>query len=56
MIENKFEGLAEDRLVAPEAMPMEDMDSEFSLRPMSMGEYIGQEKVKNQLSIYVEAA
>jgi len=56
MIENKFEGLAEDRLVAPEAMPMEDMDSEFSLRPMSMGEYIGQEKVKNQLAIYVEAA
>ena len=34
----------------------EDKKIEGSLRPQHLNEYIGQEKVKNQLSIYVEAA
>lgn len=34
----------------------EDEDIELSLRPESLEEYIGQEKVKENLSIYIEAA
>ncbi len=34
----------------------EDMDIEFSLRPKVLSEYIGQEKVKENMRIYIEAA
>ena len=34
----------------------EDMKIETSLRPMTLDEYIGQEKIKNTLRIYIEAA
>ena len=51
MIEKKFDGAPDSRLVTPETLDMEDVESEFSLRPTTMSEYIGQEKVKNQLSI-----
>ena len=34
----------------------EDSDVEVSLRPKSLDEYIGQEKVKENLKIYIEAA
>lgn len=34
----------------------EDADSEFSLRPRTMDEYIGQEKVKDNLSVFMQAA
>lgn len=43
------------RLVAPEAEP-EDFDSEATLRPKTLEEYIGQEKVKENLRVYLEAA
>ena len=33
-----------------------DNESEFSIRPKSMDEYIGQEKVKESLKIYIDAA
>ncbi len=33
-----------------------DSDVEFSLRPKTLDEYIGQEKVKENLKIYIEAA
>ncbi len=33
-----------------------DTDAEFSIRPKSMDEYIGQEKVKDSLKIYIDAA
>ena len=56
MIEEKFDGAPDNRLVTPETLDMEDVESEFSLRPTTMNEYIGQEKVKNQLSIYIQAA
>ncbi len=34
----------------------QDSDVEFSLRPKTLNEYIGQEKVKENLKIYIEAA
>ena len=34
----------------------EDLKHESSLRPMTLDEYIGQEKIKNTLRVYIEAA
>ena len=45
----------ENRIVAPE-MRGEDADVEPSLRPRTLAEYIGQEKVKENLGIYIRAA
>ena len=45
----------ENRIVAPEYMDM-DSDVERQLRPRTLGDYIGQAKVKENLSIYIEAA
>ncbi len=45
----------ENRIVAPEYTP-EDVDTENPLRPKSLADYIGQEKAKENLSIYIEAA
>ena len=33
-----------------------DSDAEYSIRPKSMDEYIGQDKVKESLKIYIDAA
>lgn len=43
------------RMASPEFNTI-DSDIEISLRPKSLDEYIGQEKVKDNLSIYMEAA
>ena len=45
----------ENRMVAPEYTP-EDADVENPLRPKRLTEYIGQEKVKENLSVFIEAA
>ena len=45
----------EDRITAPEYTPA-DAENELSLRPHRFDDYIGQEKVKKNLSIYIEAA
>ncbi len=45
----------EDRIVSSRTLG-EDNEVEFSLRPRVLSEYIGQEKVKENLSIYIEAA
>ena len=45
----------ENRITAPDFSP-EDVDTEFSLRPKTLSEYIGQEKAKENLSVYIEAA
>lgn len=45
----------ENRIVAPEYMDM-DSDIERQLRPRMLSDYIGQAKVKENLSIYIEAA
>ena len=43
------------RVITTEAME-EDLRLEGSLRPQSLSEYIGQEKTKKTLKIYIEAA
>ncbi len=45
----------EDRIVTSRTLG-EDTDVEYSLRPKILSEYIGQEKVKENLSVYIEAA
>ena len=45
----------ESRIVSPEFTSVED-DTEITLRPKTLSEYIGQDKVKDNLSIYIEAA
>ncbi len=45
----------EERVVVPEYTTA-DNDIETSLRPHSLDEYVGQEKVKDNLKIYIEAA
>ncbi|WP_040330251.1 Holliday junction branch migration DNA helicase RuvB [Clostridium ihumii] len=45
----------EDRLITSE-FTSEDCDVEYSLRPQRLKEYIGQEKVKARLEIFLEAA
>ena len=44
----------ENRMVAPEYTP-EDAEVENPLRPKRLTEYIGQEKVKENLSVFIEA-
>lgn len=45
----------ENRIVMPD-YSSEDADVEISLRPKTLNDYIGQEKVKSNLSIYIQAA
>ncbi|MBP1042952.1 Holliday junction branch migration DNA helicase RuvB [Vagococcus sp. BWB3-3] len=45
----------EERLLAGEATPEEEV-IETSLRPQRLSQYIGQDKVKQELSIYIQAA
>ena len=46
---------AGERLIAPQAAP-EDFEAETSLRPTRLEEYIGQEKAKENLRVYLAAA
>ena len=52
---NFAEEYNEPRIVKPD-FSEEDTDVEFSLRPKHLSEYIGQEQVKENLSVYIEAA
>lgn len=45
----------ENRIVAPDYEDI-DRENEISLRPRTLDEYIGQQKVKENMSIYIEAA
>ena len=45
----------EDRILAAEATSL-DVDIDTSLRPRTLSEYVGQEKAKENLGIYIEAA
>ena len=45
----------EKRMISTE-FTEEDMPIESSLRPMALADYIGQEKVKKNLKVYIEAA
>ncbi len=45
----------ENRIVSPE-YSVNDDDTELSLRPKTLDDYIGQDKAKDNLSIYIKAA
>lgn len=53
MIEEEMD--FENRIVSPE-YNYADEDTEISLRPKTLDEYIGQDKAKENLSIYIKAA
>ena len=53
MIENEMD--FENRIVSPDYSFTQD-DTELSLRPKTLDEYIGQDKVKENLKIYITAA
>lgn len=50
-----FDFQDEDRIITS-TMQNEDVDVENSLRPKSLDDYLGQEKSKEQLKIFIEAA
>ena len=50
-----FDFQDEDRIITS-TMKNEDIDVENSLRPKSLDDYLGQEKAKQQLKIFIEAA
>lgn len=45
----------EDRIITS-SMQNDDVDIENNLRPKLLADYLGQEKAKEQLSIFIEAA
>ncbi|MGE5391930.1 MAG: Holliday junction branch migration DNA helicase RuvB [Deltaproteobacteria bacterium] len=47
--------MSDDRLISPHALGEEDYN-ETSLRPLRLHEYIGQDKVKENISIFIAAA
>ncbi|MBQ9079058.1 MAG: Holliday junction branch migration DNA helicase RuvB [Ruminococcus sp.] len=46
----------ESRKVSPQVTANDNEDIEVGLRPKSLSEYIGQDKVKENLAVYIEAA
>lgn len=46
----------EDSRIISTSLQQEDVEQEFSLRPKCLHEYIGQEKVKELVSMYIQAA
>lgn len=48
--------LSENNRIISEGLKYEDLDTDKSLRPKWLEEYIGQEKAKEKLSIFIEAA
>lgn len=55
MIETNSGAPRHERIVEPE-FSSEDVDLEYNLRPKMLSEYIGQDKVKENMKIYIEAA
>ncbi len=45
----------DERIITSEFME-EDVQSEYSLRPLKLSEYIGQDKVKENLKVFIKAA
>ena len=48
--------MIEDRVISPEYVEEENEIEEVTLRPHTLSEYIGQEKVKENLKVYISAA
>lgn len=55
MIENDSLEVASNRLISPERLPGQDDVLERALRPLFLNEYVGQEKAREQLEIFIEA-
>ena len=47
--------MQEEERIITSTMMEEDRDIEYSLRPGTMDEYIGQKKLKEKLNIFIEA-
>ena len=47
--------MLEERIISP-SESIEDVKIQKNLRPKRFSDYIGQEKVKTKLTVYVEAA
>ena len=45
----------EERIICP-GFSSEDTDLENSLRPRKLDDYVGQDKIKENLKVYIEAA
>ncbi len=50
-----MEEIIEERIIDPEPQP-EELPSEINLRPLSLDEYVGQEDLKRNLRVFIEAA
>lgn len=48
--------MEEDRIISPELENTGEERLENSLRPKILDEYIGQDKIKENMKIYIEAA
>ena len=48
--------MEENKIISPELENMEEEKIEKNLRPKTLDEYIGQDKIKENLKIYIEAA
>lgn len=49
--------MEEDRLISNQELPEDELlETSYSLRPQLLREYIGQEKIKHNLSVYIQAA
>lgn len=52
----EFENSAADRIISPENISTDNDAFEYSLRPQTLDEYIGQDKVKDNMKIFIQAA
>ena len=48
--------MEDENLLVPNLQNNEEEKAEYSLRPKTLNEYIGQDKVKENMKIYIEAA
>ena len=48
--------MEEERIINPELEDAKEERLENSLRPKTLDEYIGQDKIKENMKIYIEAA
>ncbi len=53
---NEFEMDFEDRLMDTQEIPADALEGDNPLRPKTLDEYVGQDKAKENLSIFIEAA
>ena len=56
MMEEVNEFDFENRIISSEYNSTQDAEVENSLRPKTLSEYVGQEKAKNNLKVYIESA